>query len=72
MSTNTIEPILDFLPAARTSSRPQGVVSVVRAFFASVREGFAAAQLYETLTARGTPPQQAVEIVFREHFAENC
>lgn len=71
MSTNTIEPTLDFFPAPKSSHRPHGVLSAIRAFFESVREGLAAAHKYERLTSQGTPPQKAVEIVFREHFAMN-
>lgn len=70
MSTKVIEPMLNFLPVPKSSRRPHGVVSMIREFFASVREGLAAAQRYERLTAQGTPPQKAVEIVYREHFAE--
>ncbi|MCL4764783.1 MAG: hypothetical protein KJZ80_00940 [Hyphomicrobiaceae bacterium] len=71
MSTRTIEPTLDFIPADKSLRPPQGVASLLRAFFASIGEGLAAAHHYERLTARGTPPATAVEIVFRDHFAEH-
>lgn len=70
MSTNTIEPTLDFIPTRKSTRRPQNVMSSIRTFFASIRDGLEAAQKYERLTARGTPPQKAVEIVFRDHFAD--
>jgi hypothetical protein len=61
---------LDFMPTSARSGRPQGVFSVLSAFWESVRVGLAASSLYESLTARGTPPQKAVDIVYRTHFAK--
>ena len=70
MSTNTIEPTLDFLPARESKRRPQGLLNAIRNFFGSIREGLDAAHRYERLTGQGMPPQKAVEIVFREHFSD--
>ncbi len=70
MSTHTVEPTLDFLPARENTRRPRGIFHALRTFFASVREGIDAAHKYERLTARGMPPQKAVDIVFRDHFAD--
>ncbi len=64
MSTDTIKPAF-IIPASHAL---QGFVGTVREFFAAIREGLAAAQHYERLTAQGNPPQKAVEIVFRKHF----
>lgn len=70
MSTNTIVTALDFMPAERNARQPHGVWGSLRAFFACIGQGLDAARRYERLTVQGTPPQEAVEIVFREHFAD--
>ena len=70
MSTNTIEHTLDLLPAAKRTQPPHGSLNAIRSFFASIREGIDAAHEYERLIGRGMPPQQAVDRVFREHFAD--
>ncbi len=70
MSTNTIDTALDFMPAERKARGPHGVFNSIRAFFAAIGQGIDAAHRYERLTTRGTPPQKAVEIVFRDHFAD--
>lgn len=70
MSTKTIEPALDFLPVETGGKRPEGIFKSIAAFFAAVGDGLSAAHEYERLTAQGTPPQKAVEIVFKGHFAD--
>jgi len=68
MSSNTTT--LDFASARVSGRRPKGFLSLVNAFWESVRLGLAASHHYSDLTARGTPPQQAVDIVYRTHFAK--
>lgn len=69
MSTETMDTALGYLPAERKTSGPHGILNSIRAFFTAIGEGIEAAHRYERLTHQGTPPQKAVEIVFRDHFA---
>lgn len=72
MSTQntTIDSALDFVSSGTRTGRPRGVVQAIRDFFASLRTGIEAAHHYERLKAQGVPPQEAVEIVYRDHFAK--
>lgn len=69
-NTNTIDAALDFMPVDKKNRRPRGVMTSLQDFLASLRTGIEAAHHYERLTAQGTPPQKAVEIVFHDHFAD--
>lgn len=71
MSSNTIQPTLDFLPASGGAKRPRAALTLLVEVFKSIVEGLDAAHHYERLTARGTHPADAVGIVFREHFKKN-
>ncbi len=68
MSSNTTT--LDFAPEHVSGGRPKGFLATVSAFWDSVRIGLAASHQYGDLTARGTLPQDAVDIVYRTHFAK--
>ena len=70
MSTKAIDTALDFMPSERVVRRPRGMLDALRTFFASVRQGIDAAHHYERLTTRGVPPQEAVQIVFQNHFSD--
>lgn len=70
MSTNTIDAALDFMPAEKGTRRPRGGMGSLRAFFAALRNGIAAAHQYERLTLQGLAPEKAIKIVFRDHFAD--
>jgi hypothetical protein len=67
MSTNTLT--TSFL--AETEQRPAGsIFGKIRMLVSALAEAKAAADQYETLTARGLSPGEASKMVFRTHFGQ--
>jgi len=69
MSTDTLTETSSFLPQTQ-----QGLLGTIfariRLLVSALAEAKAAADHYETLTARGMPPGEASSLVFQTHFGQ--
>lgn len=67
MSNNAADGTLDFLPAEKTGG-PSSFLEFCTTVAGALHDGMSAARHYESLTARGVPPGEAVRAVFDNHF----
>lgn len=69
MSMNSLANTTDFVAETR-----HGLVSIlfgkVRLLVSALAQGKAAADHYQALVARGVPPGEASQAVFRRHFGQ--
>lgn len=70
MSSKTIDTTLEFSPSLETTGKPRGVLFFLKGLVDSASVGLAASRTYETLLSQGTRPDEAVNIVYRKHFAK--
>lgn len=67
MSTKSLANTPSFLPETRQRSGGT-ILGKLRTVVEALSEAKAAADHYETLISRGTPPGEASTLVFRTHF----
>lgn len=69
MSTNSLVNTSSFLPETQRGSTGT-IFGKIRMLVSALVEAKAAADHYEALIARGTPPGEASRLVFHTHFGQ--